>query len=136
MRVVIIGGGELGRMLAKQLDTDYNEVTLLDENSHSIERATAQELSASSVADVRDVDPLANLDLDIMSVVAVATEDDSTNLLIAQLVKSRFDIERIIVRINDPQNRPAFEDLGVEIEAVCASQILSHALAKTVNNAV
>lgn len=132
MRIVILGGGELGTMLCEQLQTGYNDVTFFDENVHVVERATEQRLTARAVDDVRDVGPLAELGLDFTTVVVVATERDSSNLLIAQLVKSRFDVERVVVRINDPQNRPAFGEL--EVEGVCTSQILARALATVVTN--
>jgi Trk K+ transport system NAD-binding subunit len=45
--------------------------------------------------------------------VVAATGDDDANLLIAQLASSKFDVDRIIARANNPDNVEAFEDLGV-----------------------
>jgi len=45
--------------------------------------------------------------------VVAATGDDDGNLLVAQLAKSKFDVERVIARANNPDNVDAFEDLGV-----------------------
>lgn len=39
--------------------------------------------------------------------------DDDTNLLVAQLASSKFDIEQIITRVNNPENEEVFADLGV-----------------------
>lgn len=48
------------------------------------------------------------------TVLAVGPED-STNLFIAQLVRTRFDVDRIIARVNDPRRTVAFTDLGLEV---------------------
>jgi len=42
-----------------------------------------------------------------------ATGDDDANLLVAQLASSKFDVDKIIARANNPDNVEAFEDLGV-----------------------
>lgn len=42
------------------------------------------------------------------------------NLLVSQLSKSKFDVDRVIARVNRPSNIDAFEDLGVR--AISADQ--------------
>jgi Trk K+ transport system NAD-binding subunit len=46
-------------------------------------------------------------------IVVAATGDDDANLLVSQLAASKFDVEQVIARANNPDNVDAFEDLGV-----------------------
>jgi trk system potassium uptake protein TrkA len=131
MRVVILGGGELGRTLAELLHADYNSVTLLDEDPRVTERLSGHNLSAETVDDIRDVSPLAGESLEFATVV-VATEHDSANLLITHLIRKRVGGGRLIVRVNDSQNRSLFEDL--EVEAISATNVVAYALATAVRS--
>ncbi len=53
-----------------------------------------------------------------------ATDKDDTNLLVCQVSKSRFGLENLVARANNPENPQAFEDLGIK----AMSPILSTAV--------
>jgi Trk K+ transport system NAD-binding subunit len=63
--------------------------------------------------DGTDTDDLRGAGADNAKIAVAATGDDDANLLIAQLAESKFDIQTIIARANNPDNVDAFEDLGV-----------------------
>ena len=42
-----------------------------------------------------------------------ATGDDEDNIIIGQLARDRYGVERVIARINDPRNQSYFDLLGV-----------------------
>lgn len=58
--------------------------------------------------------------------VIVATESDGRNLLLAQQLRTRFDVGRLVVVVNDPRNRSAF-DLS-RVHVVCVATVLGAAV--------
>src|SRR5687767_5245815 len=47
-------------------------------------------------------------------IVAAVTGDDEDNLVICQMAKHHFDVERSIARVNNPKNELLFKHLGVD----------------------
>jgi trk system potassium uptake protein TrkA len=42
-----------------------------------------------------------------------ATGDDEDNIVICQLAREKYGVEKVIARINDPRNQPYFDLLGI-----------------------
>ena len=120
-RYYVLGGDHLGAAVATQLRASGAIVTLVTEQ-------TDLETDAI-VGNPADVDLLTEAGLDDASRVIVATRSDRRNLLIAQLVGVRFDVENIVVLINDPERHDPIYEAGHEV--VCATTALSTALVKS-----
>jgi len=52
------------------------------------------------------------------------TGDDEDNMLICQVAREKYDVERIIARVNNPRNRPHFDLLGVKPSVSATDLIL------------
>jgi trk system potassium uptake protein TrkA len=48
-------------------------------------------------------------------VLAAVTGDDEDNLIICQLAKERFNVQRTVGRVNNPENEHAFSELGIDV---------------------
>lgn len=125
MKTLIIGGGHVGRIVTERLSDLPVSVWFADPDSEVIARANRDGIVADET-NITDGSELREQSVADASVVVVATDSDSTNLLIAQLLRVRFDSPRIVVRVNDPQNRSAFTDLGVE--TICSAGVLAATL--------
>jgi Trk K+ transport system NAD-binding subunit len=112
MEVLIIGSGQVGRELAERLEDRGENVVIIDREQDVIEQARRDGLSVYQ-GDGTDAATLRRAGADNAKIVVTATGDDDTNLLVAQLVSSKFDVEQIITRVNDPDNEEVFADLGV-----------------------
>jgi NhaP-type Na+/H+ or K+/H+ antiporter len=112
MRVLVIGGGKVGRSLAERLEDRGENVVLVEEDVEMIERARNEGFTVHH-GDGTSTEELRAAGADNAKIVVAATGDDDANLLVAQLSKSKFDVEDVIARANNPDNVDAFEDLGV-----------------------
>ncbi|WP_256947090.1 NAD-binding protein, partial [Halobacterium hubeiense] len=77
--------------------------------------------------DALDAHSLRGAGLDEATTVLALEPDDATNLLVAQLARTTFGVERVLVRTNDPDRASAFELGGVE--TVDAAAALARAVA-------
>ncbi|MEF8902280.1 MAG: NAD-binding protein, partial [Halovenus sp.] len=112
MRVIIVGGGQVGRALAARLEDRGENVVIIEQDEESVERAR-NEGYAVEIGDGTDTDMLRSAGAENAKTVVAATGDDDANLLVSQLARSKFGVERVIARANNPDNVDAFEDLGV-----------------------
>ena len=98
-RVMIGGGGNIGRRLAKQIEHRY-DVKLLEFN-----KAVAQQLAAEVdrtlvlVGDVTDEELLREENIDEMDVFCALTNDDENNIMSSLLAK-RMGVRKVIALIN------------------------------------
>ncbi|AKH97886.1 NAD-binding protein [Halanaeroarchaeum sulfurireducens] len=107
----VVGGGHLGYDIARRLVARKTTVTLID--SMSLSRTPrALDVHHVDALDSRALSPIGRADEPI---VLLVDDSDGTNMLLAQHARTRFDTDRILVRVNDPRRLDAFEDLGVDI---------------------
>jgi len=112
MRVIIVGGGTVGRALAERLEDRGENVVIVENREPAVERTRNEGYSVHR-GDGTDTDELRAAGAENAKILVAATGDDDVNLLVAQLAESKFDVETIIARANNPDNVDAFEDLGV-----------------------
>lgn len=125
LRINIVGGGVVGRYLAVRLSERGDDIRVIEQ-----QESHAQAIDGSGaeiiVGDGTDVETLEAADTASVDVFVTATGDDDTNLLAAQLALSRFDVDRVIARVNREENVEPFEDLG--IHAISASEATAREL--------
>ena len=105
-RIIIAGGGNVGRGLAKALEGRY-QVKLIDHNAGR-SKLIAEELTKTIVllGDAADEDLLREENIENTDVFCAVTNDDEANILSAMLAK-RLGAKRVIALIN----RAAYVDL-------------------------
>ncbi len=119
MRVVIAGGGSVGRFIAEQLHEAGHSVLILD-NDRGIIAQAARSGEPKGVewfeGDACELTTLARVKVEQADVVAAVTGDDEDNLVVSLLAKQEFGVPRVIARVNNPKNEWMFNDLwGVDV---------------------
>ena len=129
MRVIVVGGGQVGRALADRLEKRGENVVIVENDETQVE-TVRNEGHTAHIGDGTDTDVLRSAGADNARIVVAATGDDDANLLVAQLAKSKFDVEAVLARANNPDNVEAFEDLGVRTisSALATAQAIDNAI--------
>ena len=112
MRVIIVGGGTTGRALAERLEDRGENVVIVEEEQDAVEQTRNAGFTVEW-GDGTDTSVLRSAGAENAKVVVASTGDDDANLLVSQLAASKFDTEKVIARVNNPDNVEAFEELGV-----------------------
>ncbi len=112
--MIIVGGGKVGWNLARELIDKGNEVTLIESNRNRY-LTVEQELEHSvQYGDASELWVLERAGISRADLVIAVTGDDEDNMLICQVAKEKYLVDRIIARVNNPRNRQWFELLGVK----------------------
>jgi trk/ktr system potassium uptake protein len=124
MYVIIAGAGKVGWNLARELLDKGHEVTLI-ENDRRRFMTVEQELEHNiQLGDASELWVLERAGISRADLVIAVTGDDEDNILICQVAKEKYLVERIIARVNNPRNREHFELLGIKPNVSATDLIL------------
>src|SRR5215210_3704930 len=113
MYAVIVGGGKVGLNLTRELIDKGHEVTLIEQRR---DRYLAMEDELEHIAQYGDGTELWVLEragVARADLLVAVTGDDEDNILICQIAREKYLVERIISRVNNPRNRQYFDLLGI-----------------------
>ena len=123
MYVIIAGAGKVGWNLARELIANDQEVTLL-ESDHRRYQVVQEELEhAVQYGDATELWVLERAGIQRADIVIAVTGDDEDNIIISQVAKERYEIGRIVARVNNPRNLQHFKLLGIQ-PAVSATDLI------------
>ncbi len=112
--IIIVGAGKVGWNLARELIEKDNEVTLI-ESSRERYLTVEQELEHNiQYGDASELWVLERAGISRADMVIAVTGDDEDNMLICQVAKEKYLVDRIIARVNNPRNRETFDLLGIK----------------------
>jgi trk system potassium uptake protein TrkA len=112
--MLVVGAGKVGWNLTRELIEAGHEVTLIESDRERY-LTVEQELEHRVLyGDASELWVLERAGIQRADMVIAVTGDDEDNLLICQVAKDKYDVERVIARVNNPRNRQHFELLGVK----------------------
>lgn len=115
MKVVILGCGRLGIIVAKKLIKDAkNSVIVIDKNLNSLDKLGKDFPGKVLQADGVNMDVYAEPMKDAADVFLALTNNDNTNIMAAEIAKQKYKAVKVIARVDDPIRAKAFEELGIE----------------------
>ena len=114
MYVVVVGGGNVGYYLTKELLAAGHEVVMIEKYPPRA-RQIADELGSIVIPnDGCEGRYQAEAGMGRADVVAAVTGDDEDNLVACQVAKMRFNVPRAIARVNNPKNEKLFRQLAID----------------------
>ncbi len=113
MYVIVVGAGKVGWNLGRELLEKGHEVTLVEKDRNRY-LTVEQELEHSiQYGDATELWVLERAGISRADMVIAVTGDDEDNVLICQVAKEKYMVERIIARVNNPRNKQWFELLEI-----------------------
>ncbi|MGZ8582651.1 MAG: potassium channel family protein [Actinomycetota bacterium] len=118
MKVIVTGGGAVGRHLAVDLVERGHEVTLIEQDRALVEKLRAWAPGVTVMfGDACEPSVLEGATTSGADVLVAATGDDEDNLVTSLLAKQEFAVPRVLARVNHPRNEWLFtEQWGVDAE--------------------
>ncbi|MBU0548148.1 MAG: NAD-binding protein [Candidatus Omnitrophica bacterium] len=115
MYILIIGAGKVGYFLAKRLCQGKHTVSIVDKD-RTVCDEIAKELEALVInGDGCDSKILEEAGIERADVLAAVTGEDEDNLIVCQLAKEKFNLQRTVGRVNNPDNEHTFNELGIDV---------------------
>ena len=123
MYVLIVGAGKVGWNLARELLGKGHELTVVE--SDPVRYATVEDELEHAVqyGDGSELWVLDRAGIERADMVIAVTGDDEDNILICQVAREKYGVERVIARCNNPRNLQHFELLGIK-PAVSATDLI------------
>ncbi len=116
-RGIIVGCGQLGARLAKDLcDRGYN-ITVIDTDAEAMHRLDESYSGYTVVADGTDIDVLEANGIKEADVLISTTDRDNKNLMVAEVANRVYGVARVYLRLNDEKKKALID--GFNIETLC-----------------
>jgi trk system potassium uptake protein len=126
MYIVIAGGGKVGANLTKSVLDLGHEVTLIEQRRERFERLEEEFEHHVQLGDATELFTLERAGIARPpDLVVAATGDDEDNMIICQIARERYGVEKVIARVNDPRNQEHFDLLGISPTVSATSIILA-----------
>lgn len=113
MRMIIVGGGQTGRSLARLLLERRHEVCLIEKDQSRCQKLADELDAAVFPGDGSTVSVLEAAGARKADCVMAVTGVDQVNLVASQLA-GHFGAKKVIARVNDPRNAGTFRALGIK----------------------
>ena len=121
--VIIAGAGKVGWNLARELIEKENEVTVIEANRLRYEVVEEELEHNIQYGDGTELWVLERAGIERADLVIAVTGDDEDNILICQMAREKYGVDRVVSRCNNPRNLQHFELLGIK-PAVSATDLI------------
>src|SRR6188472_2503041 len=123
MYVIVVGAGKVGLNLGRELRAKGHEVTLVESDPSRFAAIEEEFEHNAQYGDGSELWVMERAGVERCEMLIAVTGDDEDNILICQVAREKYGVERIISRCNNPRNLQHFELLGVK-PAVSATDLI------------
>ncbi len=115
MYAVIVGCGRVGSLLATTLSSRGHNIVIVDMGGERFQGLGQQFTGDTLVGDGTAVEVLKESGIEKADALIMATNDDNSNLMGAQIARKMFGVRRVIVRIKDPKKFSVYKEYALEM---------------------
>jgi trk system potassium uptake protein len=116
MRVVIMGCGRTGSLLASMLADEGHDVAIIDWSPSAFNRLPDDFSGVTIEGNAVDQDVLRAAGIETADAFVAATSGDNRNIMASEVVQTVFSVQRVISRIKDPNRAEIYHALGIEVD--------------------
>jgi trk system potassium uptake protein len=113
VHVIIAGCGRVGSQLARALSADEHDVVVIDKDPGAFRRLGDDFAGQTMTGIAFDRELLEAAGARRAQAFVAVTSGDNSNVVSARTARDRFSIERVVVRIYDPERADIYERLGL-----------------------
>lgn len=124
MKVIIMGCGRLGAHLARRLDRERHDVTVIDRMSDSFARLGSDFQGTMVLGIGIDEDVMRRAGIESADAFIAVSNGDNTNAMAAEIAKLVFKVPRVVARLYDPVREETYHTLGL-METICPTVMAS-----------
>ena len=126
MFLIVVGGGKVGVSVTRTLLALNHEVVLVEQDRDRFARLEEEFEHRAVYGDGTELFVLERAGIARPPDIVVAvTGDDEDNIIIGQLAREKYGVEKVIARVNDPRNEPHFDLLGVSPTVSATNMVLA-----------
>lgn len=126
MNILVVGCGQVGLHLVRQLEDAGHEVAVLDESAErlgQLDRLEGGPFGGMALVGMPiDVDVLRQAGIEACDAVAAVSDDDRINIMAAQIAQSVFGIRQVVTRIADPRLEEIYAG-QFGLETICPTRL-------------
>lgn len=114
--MIILGSGRVGSTVALTLLERGHEVTVIDRDVDSLIRLGGDDFAGRFVVgEGLDTEVLLHAGIDSADAFIASTDDDNTNLVVAQVAQRRYHVRSVVVRAFDPDKAEFYSRRGLRV---------------------
>ena len=115
MKIIVVGCGQVGSVLAYQLYQQGHQVTVIEQKAAAFDRLPIDFQGRTIEGDVLAQNVLHRAQIEEADAVAVVTQSDSLNALVAYIAKTEYHVDRVVAANTDPRHLPIQQAFGVPV---------------------
>ncbi len=125
MFILIVGAGKVGLNAARTLGHMGHEAVVVEQR-RSRYNLLAPELEDRIIfGDGTEMLILEHAGIARADMVVAVTGDDEDNVIIAQMARMKWNVPKVVARVNDPRNIPTFRLVGIDAIMCAATRLIS-----------
>jgi trk system potassium uptake protein len=124
MFVVIIGAGKVGLNTARSLRHMGHEIILVEQRRMRYNLLIDELQESLLFGDGTELFIMEKAGIQRADMVVAVTGDDEDNLIISQVARLKYNVPKVVARVNNPANQRTFDLLGVSANICAATSLI------------
>lgn len=112
--VIIVGCGKLGAKIAEDLSGERKSIVLIDKDENAFKLLSDNFSGFMIEADGVEEDTLISANIERAGMVFATTDNDNTNIMIAQIAKYIYNVPTVIARVYEPSRQKVYKKFGID----------------------
>lgn len=121
MRILVVGAGDIGMPIIRQLSEEGHILTVIESDEEKCREIAEHADAAIFNGSGDDPEIWRKVEADKIDVLLALTNDDEVNLKACQIAKREYGIPLVVSRAHQPENMEGMREAGADI-VICPSE--------------
>lgn len=125
---IIVGCGRLGAILASKLSDSGEEVLIIDKYKDAFTKLSPSYGGIATLGDATEINVLQDAKIEKATALIAVTDNDNTNIMVAQLAKEIFHVDYVVSRLYDYERECVYQEF--DIDTICPSTLSANEIVR------